>query len=62
MNKITDSIIATNGSQISNVKIKKKSYFGIQNKQSFLSGFVVGIISSVIASGAWYLIQKYLIE
>lgn len=62
MKNIRDSIIATNGGQISNIRIKKKNYFSIENKKSFWSGFFLGIISSLMASGIWFLIQKLWIE
>lgn len=59
MNEIKESIIATNGSKIRNANIKTN--IQIEKRKSFWSGFIVGIISSLIASGIWYLIQTYLI-
>jgi len=56
MTKITDSIIATNNSTIINARIKKR-ILNIENKKSFWSGFIIGILSSFIASGIWYLIE-----
>jgi hypothetical protein len=62
MKNIQDSIVADNGSTISNARISKTSFWGIESKKSFWIGFFSGIASSLVASAIWYLIQKYMIE
>ncbi|MDR2954742.1 MAG: hypothetical protein LBV43_06655 [Prevotella sp.] len=56
--KIESSIIATGGGSVSNSNINIKSV----QKKSFWKGFLSGIISSLIASGIWYLLNEYVIN
>lgn len=58
MTEIKDSIIATGGSKIKNVKIDNSII--IEKRKSFLKGFFWGILSSVIASAIWYFIENIL--
>lgn len=51
--EISDSIVATNGSQVKNPRIKTQ-----EKKISFCSGFISGIITSIIASIIWDFISK----
>lgn len=56
--KIESSIIATSGGSVSNSSINMKSI----QKKSFWKGFLTGILSSLIASGIWYVISEYMIK
>lgn len=51
---IKNSIIAENGSQITRAVIDIKHV----KKKSFWKGFISGVITSVVASGIWYFIQR----
>lgn len=62
MKNIQDSIVADNSSTISNARINKTNFWGIESRKSFWKGFFVGIASSLVASTIWYLIEKYMIE
>jgi hypothetical protein len=55
---INKSIVADNGSIITNASITINK----EKRKSFWKGFFVGIISSVIASGIWYLVETYIIK
>jgi hypothetical protein len=58
MTEIRDSIIATGGSKIKNAKIDNS--VKIEKRKSFLKGFFWGVLSSVIASAIWYIIESNL--
>ena len=56
MKEIKDSIVATNGSKISNIKIDRS--INLVKRKSFIKGFLSGVLSSLIASLIWYFITK----
>ena len=59
MTEIKDSVIATNHSKIKNVG-NTEININQEKKKSFWKGFIIGIISSLIASVIWYIIRLYL--
>ena len=52
---IQDSVVATGKSKV-NINITK------EKKKFFWNGFFVGVMSSVIGGGIWYLIEIYVIK